>query len=48
MKLTNLEKIELENLINGKTKPKDKLLTNLVALVNDDKVIAKKPLALLN
>jgi hypothetical protein len=48
MKLTNLEKVELENLIKGKTKPKDKLLENLVYVLNKDKNILKKLLALLN
>jgi hypothetical protein len=48
MKLTNLEKVELENLIKGKTKPKDKLLINLISIINEDKNILKKLLALLN
>jgi hypothetical protein len=48
MKLTNLEKVELENLINGKTKTKDKLLINLISIINEDKNILKKLLALLN
>jgi hypothetical protein len=48
MKLTNLEKVELENLIICKTKTKDKLLENLISLINKDKNILKKLLALLN
>jgi hypothetical protein len=48
MKLTNLEKVELENLIIGKTKTKNKLLENLIKLINYDKSIAKKLLSLLN
>jgi hypothetical protein len=48
MKLTTLEKVELENLIKGKTKTKDKLLINLISIINEDKNILKKLLALLN
>jgi hypothetical protein len=48
MKLTALEKVELANLVSGKSKTKDKLLINLISIINEDKNILKKLLALLN
>jgi len=48
MKFSNSEKLDLENLLKGKMKTKDKLLSNLLELINEDKNIAKKLLSLIS